>query len=147
MNSKKAHFIGIGGIGTSALARWFLSRNWVVSGSDIVGSKITQELRKEGVKVKIGHKKANLDKKTAFVVYNQAISPSNPELQEARRLKIKCASYPEALGELTRQYKTIAVAGAHGKSTVTAFISLVLIKAGFDPTVVIGTRLKQFDAA
>lgn len=140
----KVHFIGIGGIGTSALARWFLTQNWAVSGSDIVESKITQELRKEGVKVKIGHKKANLDKKTTFVIYNQAISPSNPELQEARRFKIKCASYPEALGELTRQYKTVAVAGAHGKSTVTAFVSLVLMKAGFDPTVVIGTRLKQF---
>lgn len=139
------HFIGIGGIGTSALARWYLSQNWAVSGSDIVQSKITRELLKDGVEVKIGHKEANLSLKANLVVYNQAISVKNPELLKAKKLRIKTLSYPQALGELTRRYKTIAIAGAHGKSTTTAFTSLALIKAGLDPTVIIGTRLKQFD--
>ncbi len=139
------HFIGIGGIGTSALARLFLSQKWAVSGSDIAPSKITQELQKEGIKVKIGHKKANLPPNTSLVIYNQAIPFQNPELREAKRKNIPVFSYPEAIGELTKKYKTIAVAGAHGKSTTTAFVALTLIKAGFNPTVIVGTRLKEFN--
>ena len=155
------HFIGIGGIGISALARWFLALNrksavgrlifdidlaqkWRISGSDIAPSKITQELTKEGIKVKIGHKKSNLDPKTALVIYNQAIPAQNPELKEAKKRNIPVFSYPEAIGELTKKYKTIAVAGAHGKSTTTAFVALTLIEAGLDPTVIVGTRLKEF---
>lgn len=140
---KLVNIIGIGGIGISALARWFLAQNWAVSGSDTISSSLTQELKKEGVEVKIGHKKANLPAKNDLVVYSKAILPQNPELAEARRRGLKIMSYPEALGELTRHYQTIAVAGAHGKSTTTALLSLILIKAGFDPTVIIGAKLKE----
>jgi len=128
----------------SALARYFLAKNWLVKGSDVSSSSLTQKLIKEGVKVKIGHKKGNLRPKTALVIYNQAIPPSNPEIVEARRRHLKILSYPEALGELTRKYETIAIAGAHGKSTTTSLISVVLLKVGFDPTVVVGTLLKEF---
>ncbi len=143
-SKRTVHFIGVGGIGISALARWFLAQKWAVSGSDITPSSLTHTLQKEGVKVKIGHKKAYISPKIGFVVYNQAIPASNPELREARRLGIPLFTYPETLGILSRGYKTIAVAGAHGKSTTTALLSLVLMRAGFDPTVILGTLLKQF---
>lgn len=140
---RKVHFIGIGGIGMSALARYFLSLGWQVSGSDLFPSSITDELKKEGVKIYIGHKMSNVKSQMSKIIYSQAIPTSNIELRTAQKLGLPCQSYPEAVGVLTRQYKTIAIAGAHGKSTTTAMISLILIKAGFDPTVIIGTKLKE----
>ncbi|MDP2598605.1 MAG: UDP-N-acetylmuramate--L-alanine ligase [Candidatus Liptonbacteria bacterium] len=148
---KSIHFIGIGGIGMSSLARYFLALNRVegkaqkraVSGSDIAESGITRKLRKEGVKVQIGHKKGHISGQMGLVVYSQAIKPDNPELKEARRLGIRAISYPEAVGELTEKYTTIAVSGAHGKSTTTAIAGLILKKAGLDPTIIVGTELKQ----
>ena len=141
---KQVYFIGIGGAGMSALARYFLSQNWVVLGSDLVESGITTELQKEGANVKIGQKKVNITAQIDLVVHSQAIRSENPELEEARRIGIKTLSYPEVIGELTRQYKTIAVAGAHGKSTTTALAALVLEKGGLDPMVIVGANLKEF---
>ncbi|MBI4085921.1 MAG: UDP-N-acetylmuramate--L-alanine ligase [Candidatus Liptonbacteria bacterium] len=153
---KTVHFIGIGGIGMSALAQWFIacrepgrmSQKWAVSGSDISPDETTRSLGKLGVKVRFGHKKGNLPAgrraSPALVIYTQAIRAKNAELMEARRRKIPTLAYPEAAGKLTRFYKTIAVAGAHGKSTTSALVSLILIKAGFDPTVIVGTKLKEF---
>ncbi len=157
---KKVYLVGIGGIGISALARYFLSEGWQVSGSDLSPSDTTKELQKEGVKVYIGkHSEKNLKSFVEFtlsksnglrttsetlVVYNQAIQENNPELLAAKKLGIPCQTYPEAVGELTKKYKTIAIAGSHGKSTTTALVSLMLIAAGFDPMVIIGTKLKEF---
>jgi len=78
------------------------------------------------------------------VVYSPAVPTDNPELKRAKKLGIECQSYPEALGELTKKYFTIAVSGTHGKSTTTAMIGLLLAKAGLDPTVIVGTKLKEF---
>ncbi|TSC82341.1 MAG: hypothetical protein G01um101420_352 [Parcubacteria group bacterium Gr01-1014_20] len=140
-----AHFIGIGGIGISSLARWFLAQNWVVSGSDISSSANITNLRTEGARVKIGHKKANLPKRDLnMVIYSPAIRPDNPEMVEAKKRGLKPLSYPETLGCLTRVYKTISIAGSHGKSTTTALAALTLIKAKLDPNVIIGTNLKGF---
>jgi len=163
---KGVHFVGVGGIGMSALARWFLAqranpeqgrrvgspKGWsskiavkrLVSGSDLATSGITRELSKEGLKVKIGHKRGYISPKLGLVVYSLAVNSSNPELREARRLKIPNIPYPVAVGRLTETYKTIAIAGAHGKSTTTALVSLILRKAGLDPTVIVGTNLKEF---
>lgn len=140
----KIHFIGIGGIGVSALAKYYLARGWQVSGSDLTVSEITDSLKSTGVKIKIGHQAANLADKIDLVVYSAAISKNNFELKKARSLKIPVLSYAEAIGELTKKYFTIAVSGAHGKSTTTALIALMMIKAGLDPTVIIGTKLKEF---
>ncbi|TET83830.1 MAG: UDP-N-acetylmuramate--L-alanine ligase [Candidatus Nealsonbacteria bacterium] len=141
----KIHFIGIGGIGVSALAKYYLEKGCQVSGSDLVSSEITKALRKKGAKLLIGeHKAKNLPKNVDLVIYSPAIPKDNPELKEAKKLKIKCLSYPEALGELTKKYFTIAVSGTHGKSTTTAMAGLLLKKAGFDPTVIVGTKLKEF---
>ncbi len=143
----RIHFIGIGGIGTSALARWFLVKGYKVSGSDASPSETTQELRRQGIKVFIGHKALNLDKNTDLVVHTAAIKLENPEFNKAKELKIPVMTYSQALGSLTRQYKTIAIAGAHGKSTTTALMSLVAIKAKLDPTVIVGTKLKEFSGS
>ncbi len=141
----KAYFIGIGGIGVSALARYFLSQKWAVSGSDAADGTVCQSLIKDGVRVKFGHKKANIPVSgVQLVVRSQAVDPKNPEVREALRHGMRVLTYPEALGEVTRQHTTIAVAGAHGKSTTTALAALVLMKAGFDPTVIVGTNLKEF---
>lgn len=141
----KIHFIGIGGIGVSALAKYYLEKGCQVSGSDLVSSEITKALRKKGAKLLIGeHKAKNLPKNVDLVIYSPAVPKDNPELKEAKKLKIKCLSYPEALGELTKKYFTIAVSGTHGKSTTTAMAGLLLKKAGFDPTVIVGTKLKEF---
>lgn len=142
LSPKRVHFIGIGGIGMSSLARWFLAQNWLVGGSDATKSIITQELIKDGIKVKIGHKKTNLPQNTDLVIYTSAITlQNNPEFQKAIELGIKTQVYAEALGVLTRQYKTIAIAGSHGKSSTTAIVASILIKAGMDPTVIIGTKM------
>jgi UDP-N-acetylmuramate--alanine ligase len=143
--NNKVHFIGIGGIGTSALARWFLAHNCEVSGSDAAVSETTSDLKNQGVKVFISHRPENLPKTANLAIFSAAVPLSNPEVQKAKELGIPVKSYAEALGNLTKQYKTIAVSGAHGKSTTTALLSLVLIKAGIDPTVIIGTKLKEFN--
>lgn len=147
---KKIHFIGIGGIGVSALAKFYLKTGWEVSGSDLIASEITEELKNLGAKIFIGkHKAKNLSKDVNLVIYSPAISSNNPELKKARKLqttgyKLQTLSYPQALGQLTKKYFTIAVSGTHGKSTTCAMISLILSRADLDPTAIIGTKLKEF---
>jgi UDP-N-acetylmuramate--alanine ligase len=141
----KIHFIGIGGIGVSALAQYYLAKGCKVSGSDLAPSEITQALKNKGATVKIGpHKKENVPKGADLLIYSPAVQKANPELAEAEKLKIRCLGYPEALGELTKQHYTIAVSGTHGKSTTTAMLGLLLVRAGLDPTVIVGTKLKEF---
>ncbi len=143
MNKPRVHFIGIGGIGTSALSRWFLNNKYKVSGSDKIKSEITNELKKEGAKIFIGrHKKKNLPLDTNLVIYSAAVPLDNPELKKAKKMSIKVKSYSEAVGEIVKTHKTIAVAGAHGKSTTAGILASILIKNKFDPTIIIGTKLK-----
>ncbi|MGD0576894.1 MAG: UDP-N-acetylmuramate--L-alanine ligase [Candidatus Staskawiczbacteria bacterium] len=140
----KIHLIGIGGIGVSALAQYYLSKGHEISGSDLVASEITDFLKNKNIKIIIGNSAENIKQDFDLVVYSPAVKSDNPELKKAKELGIKTQSYPEALGELTKEFYTIAVAGSHGKSTTTAMIALVLIKAGLDPTVIVGTKLKEF---
>jgi len=140
----KIHLIGIGGIGVSALAQYYLSKGHKVSGSDLVASEITEMLKEKGIKIFIGNFAKNIEKDFDLVVYSPAVPKNSPELRKAKQLKIKIQSYPEALGDLTKEYYTIAVAGAHGKSTTTAMVGLVLTAAGLDPTVIVGTKVKEF---
>lgn len=145
---QRIHFIGIGGIGISALARWFLAQGWTVSGSDLSASETTKELRVEGARIKIGHKRSNLPTRLDMVVYSNAItdgSPGYPELEEAKKRNLRPMSYPQTLGCLTEVYKTISIAGSHGKSTTTALIGLILKDSSIDPTIVVGTKLRELD--
>lgn len=141
--AKTAHFIGIGGIGMSGFARYFKAGGWKVSGSDIVASDITRALTKEHIAVKIGHKASNLPVDAYLVIYNRAILPGNPELRAARARGALTLSYAEAIGKLTERYATIAITGSHGKSTTTALSALALMRGGLDPTVFIGTNLRE----
>lgn len=143
MDKKKVHLIGIGGIGMSALARYFLAQKWSVSGSDMAFSPLIADLQKEGINIKIEHKKANITPDLDLVVHSQAISPENPEYKEAKRLKIPLKRYSEALGQFTYDHKTVSIAGSHGKSTTTALTALIFMEAKLDPTVIIGTKLKD----
>lgn len=136
------HFIGIGGIGMSGLARYFIAHKWSVSGSDAQDSIMTRELIKDGIKLKIGHKKGNIPAGAGLVVYNRAIPKDNPELIAAQaRKELVVIPYSRALGRITEEYQTIAVTGSHGKSTTTALAGLLLVHAGLDPTILVGTKL------
>lgn len=141
----KIHCIGIGGIGVSSLAQYYLAKGYKVSGSDLVMSETTDFLKEKGIKIFIGNLAENISKDYDLVVYSPAVKPENPEYAAAQKMGIKTKSYPEALGELTKNYFTIAVSGAHGKSTTTSMIGLLLTKAGLDPTVIVGTKLKEFE--
>ena len=142
---KKIYFIGIGGIGVSALARFYLKRGDKVFGSDLVSSEITEKLKKEGAKIYINSQNGKyLSSNFDLVIYSPAIFKDHLELKKAKKLSLKTLSYPQALGQIIKNYFSIAVAGTHGKSTTTALISLILIKAGFDPNVIIGAKLKEF---
>ena len=144
-DSMHIHFIGIGGIGVSALARYYLSTGAAVSGSDLAASEITTALAAAGAGIIIGtHSPMNLSPETTQVIYTAATPKTNPELKEARRRKLKTLSYAEAVGDLTRRYRAVTVSGAHGKSTTTAMTALVMEQGYLDPTVIIGTKMREF---
>ncbi|MCR4261118.1 MAG: UDP-N-acetylmuramate--L-alanine ligase [Candidatus Colwellbacteria bacterium] len=141
----KIHFIGIGGIGVSALARLFLSEGNEVSGSDLAGSKLIEELQSEGIKIFVGEPSGeNIPVGTEKVIYTVAVGEDNPEFQKAKELEIKLQTYPQALGELSKNYFTLAITGSHGKSTSTSMLALMMIEARLDPTVIVGTKLVEF---
>ena len=142
-NIKKSHFIGIGGIGVSALARMMLSQKKKVSGSDILENIVNQRIKKLGAKVFISHKTSNLAKDIDIVIYSPAIKNDNSELVEAKKLKIPTYSYPEVLGLISKEKYTIAISGTHGKTTTTAMLAEVMISNKKDPTVIIGSFLRK----
>ncbi|GAB5046512.1 UDP-N-acetylmuramate--L-alanine ligase [Thermodesulfovibrio sp. TK110] len=139
---KKIHFVGIGGIGMSGIAEVLHNMGYTVTGSDIKESDTVKRLRSLGVKVFIGHSKDNIDE-TDVVVFSSAVKPDNPEIIKAKQLGIPVIPRAEMLAELCRLKYSILVAGAHGKTTTTSLIATVLTDAGFDPTVVVGGKLKS----
>lgn len=135
---KKVHFIGIGGIGISAIARFLHEKGHKISGSDIKESKTTFELKDEGIEVITPHCKEAI-KDQDFVVYSAAIKEDNIELVEARRKGIKCFSRKEILPYVLEDKCVFAVAGAHGKSTTSAMLASLI-----EGSVIIGAISKQF---
>lgn len=146
MASRKAtaYFIGIGGIGMSALARFFAAEGWRIEGSDLSPAPLLKELGKERMRIHIGHKASRIHRKLGMVIYNNAIPRDNPEWKRARDMKLPCYSYPQAVGEITKRLTTLAVAGSHGKSTTTALLGLMLAAGRQDPTVLVGTKVREF---
>jgi UDP-N-acetylmuramate--alanine ligase len=134
------HFTGIGGIGMSGIAEVLLNLGYEISGSDVKLSPITDRLAKLGAVIYEGHAAENVDGAKALVV-SSAISASNPELAEARRLRIPIIPRGELLAELMRLKFGIAIAGSHGKTTTTSMTAAILSEAGKDPTVVVGGRV------
>ena len=122
----RIHFIGIGGIGVSALAKYYLKKGWEVSGCDLAQSEITDQLKEMGASIRIGKPEENcVPANTERIVYSPAVSKENLNI-ENRKLKVPALSYPETLGELTKTHYTIAISGTHGKSTTTSMIGLLL---------------------
>ena len=140
---KKIHFIGIGGIGVSAIARMMLAEGKQVSGSDASDSLILRELKKLGAKIREGHNGRSLASTIDLVVYTTAITKDNPELKKAEKMRIPTMTYPEMLGLVSRDKYTVAVSGTHGKTTTTAMIAKILMDANLNPTVVVGSLLKK----
>ena len=141
--TKRIHFVGIGGIGMSGIAELLVNLGYEVSGSDARRSAITDRLAKLGVTVHAGHA-AHQVGGADVVVISSAIAADNPEVAAARARGIPVIPRAEMLAELMRLQRGIAVAGAHGKTTTTSMIALVLERAGMDPTAVIGGRLSAF---
>ncbi len=131
------HFIGIGGIGMSALALLLLARGAKVSGSDKAASPITEELKALGADIHIGHKAENLGKAEAVVV-STAITRENPELARALDNDIPVYHRSEVLAFLSSSKKLVAVSGTHGKTTTTGMVAQALMDTGNDPSVVVG---------
>jgi UDP-N-acetylmuramate--alanine ligase len=137
------HFVGVGGIGMSGIAELLANLGYSVSGSDAKASAVTERLGTLGIRVDLGHDAANLGD-AEVVVISSAVRPTNPEVVEAARRQVPVIPRAEMLAELMRLRFSIAVAGAHGKTTTTSMIALVLERAGLDPTAVIGGRLSAF---
>jgi len=143
---KKIHFIGVGGIGLSAVAKLMKEKGKDVSGSDMSRSLITDKLEKAGIKIYIGQAEKNITEDINLVIYTTAIPEDNPELKKARALKIKTIAYPEALGLIFNDKFGVAVCGTHGKSTVTAMAGLLLDDAKLDPSIVVGSIVPRYDS-
>jgi UDP-N-acetylmuramate--alanine ligase len=141
--TQRVHFIGIGGIGMSGIAELLVNLGFAVSGSDVRASEVTDRLQGMGVVIHVGHDAAHVGD-ADVVVYSSAVRPDNPETAEARRRRIPVIPRAEMLAELMRLRSGIAVAGAHGKTTTTSMVALVLERAGLDPTAVIGGKLSAF---
>jgi UDP-N-acetylmuramate--alanine ligase len=143
-NSKKMHFIGIGGIGMSGIAEILINLGYEVSGSDLAESDQTRRLASLGATVFNGHSPSNI-KDYHVVVTSSAIKQDNPELIEARRRRIPVIHRSEMLAGLVRMKYGIGVAGTHGKTTITSMLSYVLYHGGINPTAVVGGKVLNFN--
>ncbi len=145
MEIKKYHFVGIGGIGMSAIASILLQKGVPVSGSDMNRNKQVEKLEALGAEIKIGHFAENITGSDVLVV-SSAISIHNPEVRAAVRLGIPVLHRSEVLALLMRESAGIAIGGTHGKTTTTSMVALTLHNAGLDPTAIIGGVVDQFQS-
>ncbi|OFW06958.1 MAG: UDP-N-acetylmuramate--L-alanine ligase [Acidobacteria bacterium RIFCSPLOWO2_02_FULL_68_18] len=142
--TRRVHFVGIGGAGMSGIAELLANLGYEVSGSDLRRSEVTARLHSSfGVTVHEGHSAGNIGEADVVVV-SSAVRPANPEVVEAGRRGIPVVPRAEMLAELMRMRFSVAVAGAHGKTTTTSMIAFVLERGGLDPDAVIGGRLRAF---
>ncbi|MCP1306754.1 UDP-N-acetylmuramate--L-alanine ligase [Paenibacillus tyrfis] len=138
--SEHIHFIGIGGYGMSAIAKVMLEMGYQVSGSDLAQQELTEKLAAKGAQVFIGHEAQNV-KGADVVVYSTALAKDNVEMVAAEELNIPMLHRSQMLAKLMNAKKGIAVAGAHGKTTTSSMIALVLERCGSDPTFIIGGEI------
>jgi UDP-N-acetylmuramate--alanine ligase len=144
MQYKTAHFVGIGGIHVSAVAKLLHARGVSVTGSDAVDHDMIRELRDAGIRVATGHAAANIPDECDVVVYSHAVPEDNPELAEAKRRGIRSFDTHRFLATLFLDREQIVVTGTHGKSTTASLVGLILSASGLDPTVVVGTKVPGF---
>ncbi len=142
-NNAHIHMVGIGGISMSALAHMLKAFGYRVTGSDRCETDITKKLAAASIEVTVGHSADNVSTPD-LVCFTAAIPKDNPELVKARSLGIPVMERAELLGQLMKRYQyPIAIAGTHGKTTTTSMLSLVLIEAELDPTILVGGELTQ----
>ncbi len=141
---RKAHFVGIGGIGMSALAQLLAREGVAVSGSDRAASPTTDLLARQGIVVSFVQAAENVPEDIDALIYSDAVLAENPERAEAARRGVPQYSYFQMLGKVTALKRTVAVAGTHGKTTTTGMLAKILIDAGASPTVVVGSIVKDF---
>lgn len=134
------HFVGIGGAGMCGIAEVLYNQGYQITGSDIKDSVVTKRLKSLGIVIFIGHDAKNMADADVIVV-SSAIDKSNPEIQAALMARLPVVRRADMLGELMRYRHSIAVAGAHGKTTTTSLLTMMLTEAGLDPTYVIGGKL------
>lgn len=134
---KHVHFIGIAGMGMSAIARIMLERGYTISGSDLRSTELTENLQRMGVTIYQGHGRDNL-KGADVVVYSSAVPGDNPEILGARQTNLELLHRADALARIINDSQGLAVAGAHGKTTTTLMLGLTLAACGLDPTVIVG---------
>ena len=142
---KHIHMVGIGGTGMNGIAEVLINLGYDVTGSDLQANDATERLANLGARIDIGHRAENAAG-ADVVVISSAVRDDNIEVVEARRLKIPVIPRAEMLAELMRMKYGIAIAGAHGKTTTTSMIALVLEEAGLDPTIIVGGRLNTIGA-
>jgi UDP-N-acetylmuramate--alanine ligase len=145
-DAQRIHLVGIGGSGMCGIAEVLINLRYTVSGSDTADTPVTERLRRLGGRIALGHAAANVGD-ADVVVASTAVRPDNPELVEARRRGIPVIPRAEMLAELMRLKSGIAVAGTHGKTSVTSMVAQVLHLAGLDPTIVVGGRLAILDSS
>lgn len=143
---KNIYMCGIGGISMSGLAEILKYWGFHVSGSDGMQSKMTDHLISKGINVIIGQKEENVTDEYDLFIYTAAIKKDNPEYMKAESLGIKMIERGEFLGELTKLFKiTIGISGTHGKTTTTSMLSCIFLKANLDPSIQVGSLLKQIN--
>jgi UDP-N-acetylmuramate--alanine ligase len=141
--TEKFHFIGIGGIGMSGLARILLKKNLVVSGSDIASSYVIEGLLQDGAQVFLGHSSQHIPD-GATIIYNSDIKKDNPEYQTAVEQNFNMMHRSDLLLHLMKGYKTLAIAGTHGKTTTSSLLTWVMKQGGKDPSFAVGGMIPQF---
>ncbi len=144
--TKKIHFIGIGGIGLSAIAKLMKEKGKKVSGSDLNPSLMTDKLERIGIKIYIGQAEENISDDIDLIIHTTAVPENNPELKRAKELGIKTITYPEALGLIFNDKFGIAVCGTHGKSSVSAMAGLLLDDAKLDPSIIVGSIMPKYNS-
>ena len=142
--SEVIHFVGIGGIGMSGLALIMKGMGFKVQGSDISLNKNIERLKKEKIKIEIGHRKKNIEKATILVI-SSAIKRNNPEIISAKKKLLPVYKRGDMLGHMASLTKNIVVAGSHGKTTTTSLVASIFSKTKLDPTIINGGVLNSFN--
>ncbi len=147
LKGRRFHFIGIGGVGMSALAQVLLRNHALVTGSDRGDSEVIERLRQRSAQVHVGHDAAYVPEDVDTVVMSAAVSQDNPELQRARELGVPVLKYAQMLGKVFNHYQGIAISGTHGKSTTSGWLSVLLRQAGEEANFIVGARCTQLGSS
>lgn len=147
--TKNSHifFIGIGGVGMSALAHILYKKGYKVSGSDSQNSVAVENLKTLGINIFIGHSASNITEDVDYVVFTNAVSETNPEMMQAKNLNIPLIVRAEMLNFIGTHYFSIGVSGTHGKTTTTSMTARIFLSAGLDPTLAVGGFLPEIQGA